>query len=76
MQTRKMSALESIANVAIGYGISVTTNALLLPLFGLHPTLSDNFLIGGVFTVISLLRSYVLRRFFNRKLSWLEYGEN
>ena len=65
-QSRTMSAVESVANVAIGYGVSVATQAAVFPLFGLHATASDHLLIGLVFTVVSLVRSYALRRVFNR----------
>lgn len=61
-----MSAVEAVANVAIGYVVAVAANAVVLPLFGLHPTAFDSFAIGALFTAISLARSYVLRRLFNR----------
>jgi len=64
-QSRAMSAVESVANVAIGYGVAVTSQIAILPLFGVHLPLSDNLLIGAWFTVISLARSYVVRRVFN-----------
>lgn len=62
-----MSFVESCTSIAIGYLISVTANALILPLFGLYPSIADNFLIGGCFTAISLIRSYIVRRIFNAK---------
>lgn len=61
-----MSAVEAVANVAIGYVVAVAANAVVLPLFGLHPSALDSFAIGALFTAISLARSYVLRRLFNR----------
>lgn len=64
-QSRAMSAVESVANVAIGYGVAVTSQIAIFPLFGVHLPLSDNLLIGAWFTVISLARSYVVRRVFN-----------
>lgn len=65
-QTRTMSAVESVANVAVGYGIAVATQAAVFPLFGIHATAADHLAIGAIFTVVSLARSYVLRRVFNR----------
>lgn len=65
-QTRTMSAVESAANVAVGYGVAVATQAAVFPLFGLHATATDHLLIGLVFTAVSLVRSYALRRVFNR----------
>jgi len=65
MQSRLMSAVESIANVVVGYGIAVTTQIMVFPFFGLTASLGDNLLLGIIFTVVSLVRSYTLRRVFN-----------
>lgn len=65
-QSKAMSAVESIANVAIGYGVALLTQILVFPLFDIHATTQEHLAIGAIFTVVSLLRSYVLRRFFNR----------
>ncbi len=65
-QTRTMSAVESVTNVAVGYGIAVATQAAVFPLFGIHATAADHLAIGAIFTLVSLVRSYALRRFFNR----------
>ncbi len=64
-QTRFHSALESGANVAVGYGVAVVSQIAIFPLFGIHVPLSSNLQIGLWFTVVSLVRSYVLRRWFN-----------
>ena len=61
-----MSAVEAVANVAIGYVVAVAANVVILPLFGLHPSAFDSLAIGALFTAISLARSYALRRLFNR----------
>lgn len=66
MQSKKHSALEAVANVAIGYLVSVAANVVVLPLFGYAVSVADGFAIGLVFTAISLVRSYALRRAFNR----------
>lgn len=66
-QSRLHSALESAANVAIGYGVAVASQLAIFPLFGIHIPLADNLVIGGYFTLISLARSYLLRRWFNRR---------
>lgn len=65
-QSRTLSAIEAAANVAVGYGIAVTTQALVFPLFGLHASAGQHLAIGAIFTVVSLVRSYTLRRLFNR----------
>jgi hypothetical protein len=65
-QSRKASALEALANVALGYVLAVLTQVLVFPLFNLDVTFGDNLSIGLVFVGVSLLRSYVLRRLFER----------
>lgn len=59
-----MSAVEEVTNVAVGFGVAVMTQALVFPLFGIHATMGEHLAIGGVFTVVSVVRSYALRRFF------------
>lgn len=64
-QSRIASFIESLFNVAIGYGIAVGTQVLVFPLFGIHVPITSNLLIGLIFTVVSIVRSYCLRRVFN-----------
>jgi hypothetical protein len=59
-----MSLVESIANVVVGYGVAVVTQMLVFPLFGLHASLNQNLMMGLVFTGVSLVRSFLLRRVF------------
>jgi len=66
MQSKKRSFIEAVTNVLIGYLVAVISNLIVLPLFGYEVSLFDGFAIGVVFTVISLIRSYVIRRLFNR----------
>ncbi len=63
-QSRTMSLVESLANVAVGYGVAVVTQILIFPIFGLHTTLAQNLMMGAIFTVVSIGRSYALRRLF------------
>ena len=65
MQSRTMSLIEAIANVLVGYGVAVATQEVVFPLFGLQASLDQNLAIGLIFTVVSLVRSYMLRRVFN-----------
>jgi hypothetical protein len=64
-QTKLGSFAEAWANIAVGFAINFTANMLVLPLFGFAITASKAFGIGIIFTVISLARSYLLRRYFN-----------
>ena len=63
-QSRIMSLVESIANVAVGYGVAVLTQILIFPVFGLHTTLAQNLKMGAIFTIVSIARSFALRRVF------------
>jgi len=63
-QSRLMSLVESVANVVVGYGVAVVTQILIFPIFGLHTTLAQNLKMGAVFTVVSIARSFALRRLF------------
>jgi hypothetical protein len=64
-QKEKHSLLESLINVAIGYFVAVSAQHVIFPLFGLNVPLSDNLMIGGLFTIVSVVRSYFIRRLFN-----------
>ena len=68
-QTKTQSAVESVANVAIGYGVSLAANAAILPLFGITISTADNLAIGAIYTAISIVRSYCVRRAFNRRMA-------
>lgn len=63
-QSRAMSFVEAAANVAAGYGVAVLTQFLVFPLFGLPARLADALAIGAIFTLVSVARSFALRRLF------------
>jgi len=39
IQSRLMSLIEAVANVAVGYGVAVIAQILVFPVFGLQTTL-------------------------------------
>ena len=63
-QSRLMSLVEAVANVVVGYLLAVGTQLLVFPLFGLEATLRQSLGIGAIFTLVSLVRGYLLRRAF------------
>ncbi|SMX45902.1 DUF7220 family protein [Maliponia aquimaris] len=63
-QSRLMSLVESVVNVIVGYGVAVVTQILIFPIFGLHTTLAQNLKMGAIFTIVSIARSFALRRVF------------
>lgn len=60
-----MSLVESIANIAVGITVAFLSNAVVMPLVGMTMTVGQNVAITVIFTIISLVRSYALRRAFN-----------
>lgn len=67
-QTRLGSLIETLFNVAIGLVVSMAANALVFPQFGFYPSLGQNVVITLIYTAISIIRQYVLRRWFNARL--------
>ena len=63
-QSRLMSLVEALANVIVGCGVAVVTQILIFPIFGLHTTLAQNLQMGLLFTGVSIIRSFLLRRLF------------
>lgn len=71
MQSRLDSLAEALTNIVIGLFISTVANHIVLPaVLHIRLSLHDNILIGGIFTAISLVRSYALRRAFNGRSVW------
>jgi len=67
-QTRMGSLIEACMNVLIGFTINFFANILILPLIGFHITPGQNLFIGVLYTIVSVARSYVIRRWFNARL--------
>jgi hypothetical protein len=65
-QSRLGSFIEAWVNVFIGYTINFTANLLIFPLFGWDISIKQNLILGLIFTVISVARSYAIRRWFNK----------
>lgn len=64
-QTKIESLVESAVNVLIGYFVALISQIILFPIFGIVVPLATNLWIGLWFTVISFVRSYMIRRWFN-----------
>lgn len=68
-QSRMGSLMESLVNVVVGFGVNFMANLTILPLLGFGTlTWQTNLLIGLIFTSISVVRSYALRRWFDGPL--------
>lgn len=65
-QSRRMSAVEAVVSTAIGYIVAVATQMVVFPIFGLRVGVIENLGIGLAFTAVSIVRSYLVRRLFER----------
>lgn len=65
-QSKLMSGMEAVVNVAVGFSVAVATQVTIFPYFEIDVPMTANLQIGLVFTIVSLIRSYVLRRVFNQ----------
>lgn len=65
-QSRAGSAVEATANVAIGFLLAFVLQGLLYPVVGIATTPQTNLLIAAVFTLVSVIRSYLVRRVFEQ----------
>ena len=65
-QSKVRSWREAIINVVVGYVINYIANLLIFNgLFHQHLTWQQNIGAGIIFTIISLVRSYLIRRWMN-----------
>ena len=67
MQTKIQSFVEAVANTLSGLVLAFIVNMLLMGAAGVTVTPKQNLLIVGGHTIVSVIRSYVVRRFFNKR---------
>lgn len=65
MQTKRMSAFEALCNTASGFVLSWLVGLVVFPLLGWDISVADNTAAVAIFTVTSIIRSYIWRRVFN-----------
>ena len=63
-QRKRTSLIEALLNCIAGVGIAIAGQIVVFPWFGLHVSLLDTGEIALIFTGISIVRSYLLRRLF------------
>jgi hypothetical protein len=66
-QTRRDSMIEAWTNIAVGFSVNFVANIFFLPLVGASFTLAENFWLGWIYTAVSVVRQYAIRRWYNRK---------
>lgn len=64
-QSIKGSALEAVTSTVIGWYVALATQLLVFPVFGIHVAFNTNLLISVIFTVVSIIRGFLVRRLFN-----------
>jgi hypothetical protein len=67
MQTKKHSLIEAMANTATGFIISIITTPFVFYICGIKYTGFQLGLLTVIMTIISILRSYLVRIYFNKK---------
>ena len=65
MQSKRQSLIESLFGTGVGFIIALLTQVLVFPFYGLEVSLSTNLQLTFIFTFVSVVRSYAIRRFFN-----------
>ena len=68
MQTKQRSLFEVSVNVAIGYLVSYASLYIIFPIFDIESSPRDKAFITLFFTVVSVIRGYLVRRYFNGRL--------
>lgn len=66
MQSKLQSLIEATTNTAVGFIISLASTFVIFPIVGIATSTKQNVEITLYFTVISILRSYIIRRYFNK----------
>lgn len=64
-QKKSHSMIEIVVGTGIGFGVALLTQLAVFPLFGIQTSHGENFAIAAIFTVVSILRGYCVRRLFN-----------
>jgi hypothetical protein len=64
-QTKLQSAVETIVSTVVGFFVAICSQLLIFPFFGIHIELHQNFTMAAFFTAVSVLRGYIIRRYFN-----------
>ena len=75
MQSKLESLYEASLNVFIGFVIAFISQLVFFPIVGIDVTLGQNFILTVLFTLMSIIRTYIIRRYFNKKISTIKFKE-
>lgn len=70
MQSRIDSFIEAVINTSIGFVVSLVVWIIVAWAMSIPVTWGQNITITLIFTVVSVARSYLLRRLFNGRSVW------
>jgi len=69
-QSRWMSFVEAFFNISVGYALAIIVQIVVFPMYDMHINTQAHLEIGGIFLIVSLIRSYGLRRLFEAFRNW------
>lgn len=75
MQSKTESLIEGLISTFIGFIIALISSVIIFPAYGVHVSLETNFYITAWFTLVSIVRGYIVRRFFNNRLVKNQYTQ-
>ena len=67
MQTKLDSLIEAVINTFIGFVIAFISQLVFFPIVGIEANLEQNFILTVLFTLVSIIRTFIIRRYFNKK---------
>lgn len=70
-QTKLGSLYEALISTLVGFVVSMSASPIVYPIFGHSFTFAQNVGITVIFTLLSVARGYVVRRWFNARLQQL-----
>lgn len=68
MQSRLVSLVEAITNTAIGFVVTMSVYPIINRICGIEMNIGQATLSTFLFTIVSVIRGYVIRRFFNNMI--------
>lgn len=74
MQSKLSSFIEATINMLLGILIGVLTQLLIFPFFNIEVSIKDNFGMAILFALLGLVRSYIVRRWFNTRIKKIAKG--
>ena len=67
MQTKRQSLIETVTDQVIAYIVAIVNQIIIFPVLMIDISIKQNLLLAGYFTIFSMCRRYLVRRYFNTK---------